>query len=71
MADTYEYTSAWTERLKAAGMAYALLRLLSARGFEVSKEARERLNACRDIDQLGTWVDRCATMNHIDELFDE
>ncbi|WP_433700714.1 hypothetical protein [Nocardiopsis sp. CA-288880] len=75
MADTFEYTSAWTESLRAEGEARgeakAILRFLGTRGIEVPESARERISACRDHEELGTWLDRAAAITHIDELFDE
>ncbi|WP_026338179.1 hypothetical protein [Nocardiopsis sp. CNS-639] len=75
MTDTYEYSSAWTESLKAKGRAEgearAIFRLLTRRGIDIPEEARERINACRDLDQLDTWFDRGFTITHIDELFAE
>ncbi|MFC9090618.1 hypothetical protein [Nocardiopsis dassonvillei] len=71
MTDTYEYSSAWTESLKAEGRAEDILLFLDARGIEVSAEARERISACRDHDQLSTWARRSAVVNHVDELFAE
>ncbi|MFE6385628.1 hypothetical protein [Nocardiopsis dassonvillei] len=75
MAETYGYSSAWTESLKAEGRAEGraedILRILTRRGIDVPEEARERINACRDLDQLDTWFDRGFTITHIDELFTE
>ncbi len=71
MAKAYEYSSDWTESLKAEGEAKAILRFLSARGVDVPEEARERISACRDHEELDTWLDRAATITHIDELFAE
>ncbi len=71
MTDAYEYSSAWTESLKAEGEAKAILRFLSARGVDVPEEARERISACRDHEVLDTWLDRTITITHIDELFAE
>jgi len=75
MADTFEYTSAWTESLRAEGEARgeakAILRFLAAREIDVPEAARERISACRDHAELGIWLDRTATITSVDELFDE
>ncbi|WP_026127548.1 serpin family protein [Nocardiopsis lucentensis] len=71
MADTFEYTSAWTESLRAEGEAKAILRFLSKHGVEVPEEARERISRCQDADTLDTWLERAMTATTIDELFDE
>ncbi|WP_444960480.1 hypothetical protein [Nocardiopsis sp. M1B1] len=71
MAETYGYSSAWTESLKAEGRAENILRLLTRRGIDIPEEAREHISACRDHDQLDTWLDRTISVNHIDELFAE
>lgn len=47
-----------------------LLRVLKARGLEVTDETRERIEACKDMDVLGTWVDRAATASRVEDLFD-
>ena len=46
-----------------------ILRILRARGREVTAETRERLQSCRDMDVLGTWLDRAVTVSRADELF--
>jgi hypothetical protein len=76
MTETYRYSSAWTESLEAKGRAAEgraedILLFLDERGVDVPDEARERISACRDLDQLSTWVRRAATITHIDELFAE
>jgi hypothetical protein len=48
-----------------------LLRFLKGRGLEVTDEARERIESCRDMDVLGTWLDRAATASRAEELFAE
>ena len=55
---------------EAQGMARALLRMLSSRGIYVPEDARTRIVECTDQDQLDTWVDRAATANSIDDLFE-
>ncbi|MEU1804709.1 hypothetical protein [Streptomyces sp. NPDC019937] len=46
-----------------------LLRFLKARGIEVTAETRERIESCKDMDVLGTWLDRAGTVSRAEELF--
>jgi hypothetical protein len=55
---------------KAEGEARLVLRVLSARGLQVSAEIRERVLSCTDTSQLETWAERAATADSIDEVFD-
>ncbi|WP_421106347.1 hypothetical protein [Streptomyces sp. NEAU-S77] len=48
----------------------ALLRVLKARGLEVTDETRERIESCKDMDVLGTWLDRAGTVSCVKDLFD-
>ncbi len=54
----------------AKGVARAVLRALAARGIEVPDDARDRITACTDLDQLDIWVSRAATADAIEELFE-
>jgi len=47
-----------------------LLRVLKARGLEVTDETRQRIESCKDMDVLGTWVDRAGTVSCVEDLFD-
>lgn len=47
----------------------SLLRVLKSRGLEVTDETRERIESCKDMDVLGTWLDRAATASRAEELF--
>ncbi|MEU5268342.1 hypothetical protein [Streptomyces hygroscopicus] len=47
----------------------ALLRFFKARGLEVTAETRERIESCKDMDVLGTWLDRAATASRTADLF--
>jgi hypothetical protein len=44
-----------------------LLRILSARGFEITPDLRGRVLACADSDQLGAWAERAAVASSVDE----
>jgi hypothetical protein len=75
MTDTYEYTSAWTESLKAEGRAEgkaeAILRILDARGKIPSDDARKRIEECRDLDLLDVWFNRALNITRADQLFED
>ncbi|WP_157090961.1 hypothetical protein [Nocardiopsis listeri] len=77
MTDTYEYTSAWTESLKAEGeakgAARTLLRVLERDGVEVTEQARQRILGCTDPKRIEAWADKVfnSTITHVDELLDE
>jgi hypothetical protein len=47
----------------------SLLRVLHARGFEVSDELLARIQECRDLDTLGRWLELTVTATDIDEVF--
>lgn len=49
--------------------AESVLRVLNARGLEVTAETRERVGACKDLDLLDTWLDRAVTVSRTEELF--
>ncbi|WP_242883348.1 hypothetical protein [Actinomadura litoris] len=52
------------------GEAKALLLMLGARGVSVSDGVRERIRACKDLDQLERWILRAASVESVEELFD-
>ncbi|MEU9994281.1 hypothetical protein [Streptomyces sp. NPDC050848] len=56
---------------KAEGKAEAVLRVLAARGVEVSEAAARRVTSCTDTDVLDTWLDRAITATDAEELFAE
>lgn len=72
---TYQYQSDFARRYfnqgraegKAEGEAMALLAVLSARGIEVTEQARERIMEA-DVDQLDVWVRRAAKAMSIDDI---
>lgn len=55
---------------KAEGKAEDILRVLLARGIDVPEDAHVRIVECTDLNQLNTWVDRAATADSIDDLFE-
>jgi len=75
---TYEYMSDFVRRNvnqgraegRAEGEANALLLLLAAREIEVTDDARARITACADLDQLDAWIRRAVAIDTIDDLFD-
>ncbi|MFV2197592.1 hypothetical protein [Nocardiopsis sp. LOL_012] len=74
MADTFEYTSEWTQSLRTEGRtegkAEALLIVLAGHGIEVTDTDRERITGCHDLDVLDTWLHRAATVSSTNELFE-
>lgn len=76
-AGTYEYKSDFARHYfgkgraegRAEGEAKALLRVLAARGIDVSEAARARITECADLDQLERWLDRAVVVNSAEELF--
>lgn len=70
MTDTYEYTSAWAESLRAEGKADMLLRLLQSKGIELTEETRDRILRCEAPDQLDLWFDRALAHTPVDRLLD-
>ncbi|MFE3447844.1 hypothetical protein ACFXJ8_02830 [Nonomuraea sp. NPDC059194] len=55
---------------KAAATADAVLKTLSWRSVAVSEQARGRILACRNLEQLDVWFDRAFDVVTVDELFD-
>jgi hypothetical protein len=53
----------------AEGQQSMLLRILSARGFEITPDLEGRVLACADSDQLGAWAERAAVASSVDEVF--
>ncbi|MFI5973206.1 hypothetical protein ACIBA9_06765, partial [Streptomyces sp. NPDC051452] len=56
-------------RGEARGEAKAVLRVLEARGVEVSESVRERVMACLDLEVLEAWLDRSLAVTRAEELF--
>jgi hypothetical protein len=70
---TYEYQSDFVRNFvfqgRAEGEALALFVVLEARGIEVPEDARSRIKACTDVDQLNIWLRRAVAATSIDDLF--
>jgi flagellar biosynthesis/type III secretory pathway protein FliH len=47
-----------------------VLRVLAARGLEVTAEEEERIRACRDLDTLEGWIEQSLWVDSVDELFE-
>lgn len=79
LTGTYEYKSEFARTHfsrgkaegKTEGEVTALLRVLARRGIDLPARDRERIAACRDPEQLETWLDRAVTATSIDEVLDE
>ncbi|MFJ7153128.1 hypothetical protein ACIQVT_33845, partial [Streptomyces sp. NPDC100445] len=46
-----------------------IFRILEKRGIPAPGPVRERVNACTDLDQLETWIDRAWEATDVAELF--
>ncbi|MFF4738717.1 hypothetical protein ACFY2W_22965 [Streptomyces sp. NPDC001262] len=55
---------------KAEGTAEVVLRVLQNRGIPASNDIRDRVMDCRDLDELGRWLDRAFHVTSAEELFD-
>ncbi|SPT58414.1 hypothetical protein [Actinomadura madurae] len=51
------------------GEAKAVLKVLAARGVSVPDDARERVLACEDTEQLDRWLARAVTAESVDDVF--
>lgn len=58
------------EKGQVEGRAQAILDVLEARGISVPDGTRERITTSSDLDELGLWVRRAATLDRVEELFD-
>jgi hypothetical protein len=55
---------------EARGEARSVLAVLEARGIVVTEEQRARILGCDDLERLGLWVRRAATVADASELFE-
>ena len=55
---------------EARGEARSVLAVLEARGVTVTEEQRARILGCDDLERLGLWVRRAATVADASELFE-
>jgi hypothetical protein len=69
----YEYTSEFALRYFNDGeiknAAKYVLKVLDARGVDLTPETRDRISQCRDVDQLDLWLTRAAVATTPEELF--
>lgn len=72
----YEYQSDFARKYfgqgkaagEAAGEANALLSVLDAREVAVPEDAKARITACTDLEQLDSWIQRAATATRIEDV---
>lgn len=73
-AKKHEFKSEFARKYLAEGRAIAkaeaIVAVLEARGLTISGEQRARIQGCRDIGTLDSWIARAATANSICELFE-
>ncbi|HEX2145546.1 MAG TPA: hypothetical protein VHG10_13670 [Glycomyces sp.] len=55
---------------RAEGRAETLQKFLAARGVELSKEQRERIETCDDERLIDVWIFRAATAQEASDVFD-
>jgi hypothetical protein len=53
---------------RAQGEADAVLRVLRARGLQVTAEQEARIRACTELPTLEAWLDRAVAVSSVDEL---
>jgi hypothetical protein len=80
MANTegYEFQSEFARRHEAQGIAIgeargeakALVTFLEARGLSITDDQRSRILDCGDLEQLGQWIRKAATVTAVAELFE-
>ena len=54
---------------EARGEAQAVLKLLEIRGLRVTEAQRQTILDCRDIEQIGIWLQRAISADSADSLF--
>lgn len=77
LTQEYPYQSELAEYLRsegeakgeAKGEANMLLRVLRARGIEVSEDVEARIRSCTDSGTLATWAQRAVTVDSAEEIF--
>jgi hypothetical protein len=57
-------------RGEAHGLARAVVGVFEARGIPISDDARDRIMACQDINQLERWHRRAVVANSVGEIFE-
>lgn len=79
---TYEYQSEFARHYVAQGVAQgraagrlegemsALLAVLEARGLQVDEQARQRIAACTELEQLQRWLRKAVSIQSVQELFE-
>jgi hypothetical protein len=70
----YRYQSEYAEMIRSEARAEeeakSILRVLERRGVSIPEAVREQIKSCTDTDLLDQWLDRSATANRIEDLFD-
>jgi hypothetical protein len=69
----YEYQSELVRELVGKGRLFgeraAIFQVLEARGLKVDDSARQRIEACTELEQLKRWLRVAATAQSVQELF--
>ncbi len=53
---------------QAKGLATALLKIVTARGLQITEDQQAQILGCTDLDTLDTWLDRVLQVADVDEL---
>ncbi|MEU4619158.1 hypothetical protein AB0G04_04135 [Actinoplanes sp. NPDC023801] len=64
----HPYKSEWAQRQYAAGEAHSIIKVLKARGIDVSDEAQAKITACIDRAQLDQWLERATVAERVEDL---
>jgi hypothetical protein len=68
LAEFERYEADVFRRGETRGRANSLLSILAARGLPVSDDARRRILACEDVNQLEIWLARAISVSSVDGL---
>jgi MarR-like DNA-binding transcriptional regulator SgrR of sgrS sRNA len=69
--ETKEYKNDFFDRAEAKGAAKALVRILSARGIELTSQQHELVMSCSNRAQVDVWVDRAWAATSASDVFED
>jgi hypothetical protein len=64
-----DFVDALIEQGTAQTRAEDLLKVLASRGLQLSKDRRDEVRACLDVDTLARWFDRALTASTAEQVF--
>jgi len=53
---------------RAEGLAEALLKIVTARGLQITQDQQAQILGCTNLNTLDTWLDRSLQVANVDEL---